>query len=165
MGVAALAAGAVLAVERAIVTDREAIAGTLAGLGAALERADATGALAVFASDFAAEGVDRDGLGEVLRLACAVQKPARVAVDTCETTVEGDTARSVVTWNVVAGGGDGPRVPGALHAVLLWRREGTDWRIRGIGDEPGRPHPVFDTFGQIFVLRPSQWRTHAGRRP
>lgn len=154
-----------LAVERLIVTDREAIAGTLAGLGRALESADAERALACFAPGFTAGPVDRDLLADVLREACRNHAPSRVSVDACDTAVDGERARSVVAWSVVAGGsGADPRVPGLLHTVLEWERAPDGWRIRGIGTEPGRPYPTFESFGHLIPLSPDSWLAKARKR-
>lgn len=166
---AAIAAGLLLVLEWAWVTDTERIEARLAAFGDAVQSRDAAAAAEVFADDFTVEDDGRVVLTKPLLaigLAAALADGVVRRLDVREVRVSfrgDDAAHSKVIFSTTvkrdAGG-----FPGTAHVTFAWRRDGDTWRITAITDISDREF-FFEWFGQNTVPLWSHVRRYTRTTP
>jgi hypothetical protein len=120
-----LAGGVVYVVERLVVTDLEAIEGTIEAATEACQRGDFAALRELLTEDFRQEdGTDVEKSLVQAERAYRVYKPRGLECDVKETQIAGDEARVAVRVRAL-------NPYGGFDVRLTLRREGKAWRISG----------------------------------
>lgn len=109
----------------------QALRDRIASMQEAARERSASGVMAGIDTDFSGpHGLDRDGLGRLLRLQFMQHRSVGVRLGSLDVEMFEERAR--VRFTAVLTGGSGRFVPdtGRIYDVeTAWRREGNDWRL------------------------------------
>ena len=109
--------------------DDQAIRGAIAETAAAIEARRGSDVLDIVSADFIGnDGIDRDGLRDLLRARLLAANAVGVHVGSVDVDVRGD--RAIARFDAVITDTSGRWIPDrmeTLHFETGWRREGRDW--------------------------------------
>jgi len=112
--------------------DEQRLRETIAAMQSAVEQSKPRDFIARVATDFTGnEGsVDRDGLGNILRVAALRNEKIGVTIGPIAVQLQGERATADLTATLTGGSGGLLPERGAIYAIhSAWKKDGAEWRL------------------------------------